>query len=214
MESLQVEMEACEITKEHLNKEIELESTLQKILRQEEEGWRLRSHILWLKGGDQNTKFFQNQCKDGKRWNSMQELKAEDGSLIQGKATISTEVRTFFEHLYSNEDQVPHHLMEEMVSNIPSLFIKEDRLRLESPITKDEIKKAIWSLHPDKAPGPDGFPICFYRVFWFLVKKYLMCLISWMEKGNMRGATNSTFLALIPKEHNPTTIKKFRPISL
>ena len=30
----------------------------------------------------------------------------------------------------------------------------------------------------------------------------------------MGGATNSTFLALIPKEHNPTTIKKFRPISL
>ena len=102
MESLQVEMEACEITKEHLNKEIELESTLQKILRQEEEGWRLRSRILWLKGGDQNTKFFQNQCKDTQRWNSMRELKAEDGSLIQGQAAISTEVRTFFEHLYSN----------------------------------------------------------------------------------------------------------------
>ena len=33
MESLQVEMEACEITKEHLIKEIELEKTLQKILR-------------------------------------------------------------------------------------------------------------------------------------------------------------------------------------
>ena len=30
----------------------------------------------------------------------------------------------------------------------------------------------------------------------------------------MGGATNSTFLALIPKEHNPTSIKKFRPISL
>ena len=30
----------------------------------------------------------------------------------------------------------------------------------------------------------------------------------------MGGATNSTFLALIPKEHNPTYIKKFRPISL
>ena len=41
-----------------------------------------------------------------------------------------------------------------------------------------------------------------------------MHLISWMEKGNMGGATNSTFLALIPKEPNPTSIKKFWPISL
>ena len=30
----------------------------------------------------------------------------------------------------------------------------------------------------------------------------------------MGGDTNSTFLALIPKEPNPTSIKKFRPISL
>ena len=104
--------------------------------------------------------------------------------------------------------------MESMVSDIPSLISQEDRLRLESPISEEEVKKAIWTLHPDKALGPDGFPICFYRIFWHLIKKDLMRLISWMEKDNMGGATNSTFLALIPKEHNPTSIKKFRLISL
>ena len=64
MEALQAEMEESEITKEHLVKEIELETSMQKILRQEEEGWRLRSCILWIKGGDQNTKFLQYQCRD------------------------------------------------------------------------------------------------------------------------------------------------------
>ena len=103
MESLQNEMETCEITKEHFVKEIEMESTLQKILRQEEEGWRLRSRLLWLKGGDQNTKYFQNQCKERQRWNTMRELKAEDGTLLQGQAAITNEVRNFFEQLYTNE---------------------------------------------------------------------------------------------------------------
>ena len=64
LELLQAEMEVSMITKEHLFKEIELESKLQKILRVEEKGWRLRSRIFWLKGGDQNMKFFQNQCRD------------------------------------------------------------------------------------------------------------------------------------------------------
>ena len=41
MEIIQAEMEVSTITKEHLIKEIELETNLQKILRQEEEGWRL-----------------------------------------------------------------------------------------------------------------------------------------------------------------------------
>ena len=99
--------------------------------------------------------------------------------------------------------------MEEMVSDIPSLISPEEKIRLESPILEEEVIKAIWSLHPDKAPGPDGFPICFYRTFWPLIKRDLMRLISWMAKGNMGGATNSTFLALIPKEPNPTSIKKF-----
>ena len=60
MEALQEDMEKDEITREHLLREIELEKSLQTILRQEEEGWRLRSRVLWLKGGDQNTKFFQD----------------------------------------------------------------------------------------------------------------------------------------------------------
>ena len=95
-------MEVNTITKEHLLKEIDLETQLQKILRQEEEGWRLRSRIFWLKGGDLNTKFFQNQCKDRQCWSTIRELKSEDGTLIQGQATISTEVRNFFEHLYND----------------------------------------------------------------------------------------------------------------
>ena len=76
------------------------------------------------------------------------------------------------------------------------------------------MKKAIWSLHSDKSPGPNDFPIHFYRAFWSLIKKDLMRLISWMAKGKMSGATNSTFLALNPKEENPSSIKRFRPISI
>ena len=106
MEALQVDMEESEITRGHLLREIELEKSLQTILRHEEEGWRLRSRVLWLKGGDQNTKIFQNQCRDRQRWNTMRELKNEDGTVIIGHVTISTKVRGFFESLYNNEEYV------------------------------------------------------------------------------------------------------------
>ena len=178
MEALQAEMETNMVTQTHFFKEVELETALHKILRQEAEAWRLRSRILWLQGGDQNTKFFQNQCRDRQRWNTMSELKAEDDTLIQGQAAISTEVRIFFSHLYNDEEQVSQGLMEEMVSDNPSLISPEVRHRIESPISESKVKTAIWSLHPDKAPGPDGFPIHFYRTFWSLTKKYLLRLIS------------------------------------
>ena len=37
---------------------------------------------------------------------------------------------------------------------------------------------------------------------------------SFQNKAKVGGCTNSTFLALIPKEANPSTFDRFRPISL
>ena len=126
---------------------------------------RLQSRNLWLISGDQNTKKIQNQCRDRQRWNTIWELKNEDGTVIIGQAAINTEVRSFFENLYNDEEYVSQECMEEMVRDIPTMIIPEDNLQLKSPISEEEVKKAIWSLHPDKAPGLDDFPIHFYRTF-------------------------------------------------
>jgi len=36
---------------------------------------------------------------------------------------------------------------------------------LDSPFSEDEIWKATYDMPSDKAPGPDGFPILFYKTF-------------------------------------------------
>jgi hypothetical protein len=41
---------------------------------------------------------------------------------------------------------------------------------LVAPFTEEEIKTAIFSMNPNKAPGPDGFPILFYQKFWNIIK--------------------------------------------
>ena len=84
-----------------------------------------------------NTKFFQNQCKHRKHWNTIRELKYEDGTVIQGQTNISSEVRNFFEHLYNAEEPTTQRLMEDMVSDIPSLISPEEKIRLESPISEE-----------------------------------------------------------------------------
>ncbi|GJX14583.1 RNA-directed DNA polymerase, eukaryota [Tanacetum coccineum] len=37
---------------------------------------------------------------------------------------------------------------------------------LESPISRDEIRLAVWGCGEDKSPGPDGFTFEFFRKFW------------------------------------------------
>lgn len=82
-------------------------------------------------------------------------------------------------------------------------------------IAEEEIKVAIWGLHPDKAPGPDGFTIAYYRQHWQIIKKDLVRMIkNVFIKKKMGGFTKSSYLALIPKDVRPSTFSRFRPISL
>jgi len=86
---------------------------------------------------------------------------------------------------------------------------------LTKEINEEEIHDAIWALQPDKAPGPYGFPICFYRTYWGIIKKDLVKMLRWVQrKCKIGGFTNATHLALIPKENRPLTFSRFRPISL
>jgi hypothetical protein len=83
------------------------------------------------------------------------------------------------------------------------------------PFTEEEICNVIWSMEPDKAPGPDGFSIHFYRACWEIIKIDLLRMIkAFQQRAKVGGSTNSTFLALIPKEVNLSSFERFRPISL
>eukprot|EP00253_Pinus_taeda_P007191 PITA_07191 len=70
-------------------------------------------------------------------------------------------------------------------------------------------------MEADKVPGPDGFSIHFYQSCWEVIKSDLLKMIKgFMIKAKIGGGIKSTFLALIPKETNPETFARFRPISL
>ena len=96
METLHGHMEQIEVTQELIIQEIELEKALQTTLRQEEESSRLQSRNLWLINGDQNTKLFQNQCKERQRRNTIRDLKKDDGNYTMDQVEIINEVRVFF----------------------------------------------------------------------------------------------------------------------
>ena len=73
----------------------------------------------------------------------------------------------------------------------------------------------VWTMESDKAPGPDGLPFHFYKVSWTIIKNDLFRMVkAFQQKAKVGGSTNSTFLALIPKEVNPASFNRFKPISL
>jgi len=67
----------------------------------------------------------------------------------------------------------------------------------------------------DKAPGPDGFTINFYKACWNLVKHEVWEVVEDSRQSrSILKSLNSTFIALIPEVEEANTPEKFRPIAL
>nr|GEV36950.1 putative RNA-directed DNA polymerase, eukaryota, reverse transcriptase zinc-binding domain protein [Tanacetum cinerariifolium] len=92
---------------------------------------------------------------------------------------------------------------------------KEAAADLELPITRDEIRNAVWSCGKNKSPGPDGFSFEFFRKFWHVVGSDFCTAVEWFfDHASFPIGCNSSFIALIPKSLEPKAVGGFRPISL
>ena len=105
-------------------------------------------------------------------------------------------------------------LDEYMVGVIPQLCMEENAV-LNAPFTKKEVLEEISQMKPNKAPGPDGMSVVFYKKFWELVGMKVQEEVLGVLNGNpMPKSWNETTIVLIPKKNNLERITEFRPISL
>lgn len=97
-----------------------------------------------------------------------------------------------------------------LANNMP-----RDLAGLERPFTREEIKAAVFSLGGDKAPGPDGFPMQFFKQCWEMVKDDVFKLCEDFHAGRARlERINWANVTLIPKVASPDSPGDYRPISL
>lgn len=59
--------------------------------------------------------------------------------------------------------------MEPVLECIQNRVSQEQNTRLLRRVSYEEVKIAIFSMNPDKSPGPDGFNPGFYQTFWDIV---------------------------------------------
>ncbi|XP_058757744.1 uncharacterized protein LOC131630999 [Vicia villosa] len=52
--------------------------------------------------------------------------------------------------------------------------------------TGEEVKEAIWQMHPSKSPGPDGFLAFFFQKYWSIVGIEVMHLVLEVLNGNLK----------------------------
>lgn len=86
---------------------------------------------------------------------------------------------------------------------------------LDMPFSNDKIRRALFDLNPNTAPGPDGFMALFFQEAWSTVGNDLTdTILKILNEGASLEDWNATVLILIPKVKEPSSMKDFRPIGL
>jgi exonuclease III len=214
LEKHQLDMENQEITQETLQQEDQLQRNWHQACREEEKYWQQKSRSLWLEAGDKNTGFFHKQAEARKQFKNVTEIQVQNQTITDFEG-IKAAAAEAFETLYTETQRTAIDPKDYPLSLVPTLIHEDVNIKLTRVVDQQEIKEALDQMNPDKAPGPDGFTARFYQNSWDIIKSDLTKLIRKSQTcTKIGGGTNSSFLALIPKEKGAVNFERFRPISL
>lgn len=118
----------------------------------------------WLRDGDTNSKFFHAMESARRRRNSITRLTRNDGSVAELQHELGELAHTYSTELFeeSSGDYCP------IVNCMRTKINEEDNEKLLAPFVIGEFKEALFQMHSDKAPGPDGLNPDFFKRFWNL----------------------------------------------
>lgn len=115
----------------------------------EEIFWRQKSRLHWLRSGDHNTKFFHAVTKNRRAQNRILSLTDEEGREWFDEEDLGKIADRHFKLLYSSEDIG---LNSESWREIPSIITEEQNEMLLAPITREEVRAAVFDINPNKCP--------------------------------------------------------------
>ena len=105
--------------------------------------------------------------------------------------------------------------MEPTLEHVTACVTEEMNQKLVESYSMEEVKAALFSMKPDKAPGIDGFNPVFFQSHWEIVgPEVSRVCIQYLQEGSFPTSWNETVLVLIPKKQTPQVMSDLRPIAL
>jgi hypothetical protein len=185
---------------------------INRVLHQEEIWIKQRARIQWLRVGDRNSAFFHAQVAQRKRMNKISSLQRSDGTMCERVEDMHAEIQGFYQHLYQSQG-VPNMTM--CLHFVEAKVTQDMWEEMDKPFTAEEVRFALFQMHPSKAPGVDGYTAGFFQRHWELVKQVLVpAVLEFVNGGELPTELNDTSIVLIPKVRHPQSISQYRPISL
>lgn len=180
--------------------------------KSEEEFWKQRSRQLWLALGDLNTGYFHASTKSRRARNRLSVIEDDNGIQHVEEEKIAATISQYFQNIFTSSNPQVSEVVNRALKPCISQAVNEKLFALPSD---DEIREEMFAIHPDKAPGPDGFSASFFQSNWEAVGPAICCEIkSFFVSGSLPNKINNTNIRLIPKITTPIKVSDYRPIAL
>lgn len=175
------------------------------ILPQEEAFWRQHVKLFWTRDGDANRKCY---CKHQEKKNLISKLSSDNKVVVTNMKDLCLLEIYYFETLFACDEVGIH-------ANVENVHIKnslDDNSFLLLLLKSGNLK---FEMHSHKFAGPYGFNPVFYKRFWDLIGDDIYLNdVAWLNQVFFPPNLNSTYIAMIPKIGNPSSMKDLRPMSL
>ncbi|XP_022024390.1 uncharacterized protein LOC110924702 [Helianthus annuus] len=182
----------------------------QEALLDEERFLKQKSKVDWLTVGDMNSAFFHSSLKNRVHFSRISVIRDTNGKVYEDEQ-VQLAFVNHYENFLGNQGDIS-------ISPAPDLFT--NRLSSEvaglmvRPVTHDEVKKAMFSIGSDKAPGPDGFTAGFFKGAWPIIGSAVSnAVIDFFVTGKLLRELNHTLIVLLPKTTSPSVVTDYRPIA-
>ncbi|XP_059066550.1 uncharacterized protein LOC131857828 [Cryptomeria japonica] len=157
------------MTNDMFLREKALKEELVEVLLREEIFLRHKSRELWIKEGDANKKKIHASVKTKRDRNKIETVMHQNGKFNSSFEAIEEIAINNFKILLGNDNGVKNIQSAQMVDVIQHEISDEDNKYMLRPFSKEEVRKAVFDMHPNKAPDPAGITMeCFQKCWGFM----------------------------------------------
>lgn len=186
------------------------EEQLQVLLAQEEIYWKQRSKQHWLEAGDGNTRFFHHYASARRKKNQLIKLRDSNDEWVEGPK-LHELVLSYYNEIFKSSGCQMNEFANLNVSQVTS----EQNADFLKSFSREEVKAAIFSMKPDKAPGPDGMNPKFFQHFWPVIGEDVSrFIIDCLQENKFPSGLSDANIVLIPKKDCVDRVADLRPIAL
>jgi hypothetical protein len=190
-----------------------LEDQLLQIVSAEEEYWRQRGRVKWALQGDANTAYFHAVANGRRRKCTISTLNLGN-EITNDTKKIQAAIYDFYRDLLGSAGSRSCSLSPRTWP-LHAQVSREDNNHLMVTFSESELDYIVREMKSDTAPGPDGFPILFFKRFWPNVKLGVLHILNDFMLGRIDiSRLNFAILTLIPKVPGADLVSQFRPIAL